>query len=184
MSFEAGASRRYPILVIKNICLAAAVLSMSASAHASFQVVSLPGLPVMPVSAPSAIAPRPLSLPSLNQGVAVSLPGIKTVPAIAPSFPTLPTPVIGGSRIVLPSPANPMPVMPTIRVRTPGAQAVTVRLLASVPAPAASAKTDESEAARREKLEKLFDRGNERPRGDEVRHTLPENDLLNEIGIQ
>ena len=168
--------------MIKKICLAATLLSLSARAHAAFQIVSLPGLPVMPVSAPSAIAPRPLAFPSLNKGVTITLPGVNGIPMIAPAFPTLPMPMIGAPQITLPSPSNPMPLAPNTRVKIIGAPAMRLAAVAAAPA-----QTEESEAAKTERLERLFDRGirkDERPRGDETRHTLPENDLLNEIGIQ
>ena len=68
-------------------------------------------------------------------------------------------------------------------VRTPRIAAVAA--VASRPGPAA--QQAERENAQREKLERMFDNGelNDEQHGgrDEVRHTLPETDLLTEIGV-
>lgn len=97
----------------------------------------------------------------------VILPSLPVTPAYLPS---LPMPVIGWRRISLPNPINPMPLHPTV--------------LLSV-----AEKSPDAGAA--EKLGRLFDKkrkspkpGDEDVRRDDSRLTLPENDLLNEIGVR
>jgi hypothetical protein len=174
--------RAYPIYVIKKVCLALLALALSSSAHAAFQLVSLPALPSMPLSMPSALPSRPVALPTLPGGASVVLPGVSNLPKIAPTLPQLPMPVIGKPTTGLPGPANPMPVMPAAQVSRKSFAIATVRFAAPAGQPAA-----EQDQAQREKLERIFDGTQSSGRADgrdEVRHTIPENDLLNEIGIQ
>lgn len=164
----------------KKLASAVLVLLIAPCAHAAYQINALTALPSMPLSAPSVIpAHHPLALPSIERGPSLNLPGAVNLPRIAPSLPTLPMPVIGTPSIGLPSPVSPLPVAPTALVRAPKIAAIAkVRF----DGPAAKAPRED---AQREKLERLFDRGeqDEQPLVGETRHTLPENDLLNEIGV-
>jgi hypothetical protein len=166
----------------KKLACTVVALLLSTGAHAAYQINAISALPSMPLNAPSVIpAHHPLALPSIERGPSLNLPGAVNLPKIAPSLPTLPMPVIGKPSIGLPSPVSPLPMTPTAVVRAPKIAAIaTVRF----DAPKAQAPREDA-AAQREKLERLFDRGelDEQPQLGETRHTLPENDLLNEIGV-
>lgn len=164
---------------MKKLCFAAFALCLTTGARAALNVYSLPALPSMPLNAPSAIPTRPVSLPTLPGGASVVLPGVSNLPKITPALPTLPVPVIGKPSVGLPGPANPMPVMPKAQVGRKEFAIARFRL--DAPAAPTAARQDD---AQREKLERLFDGNQDHETRDEVRHTLPENDLLNEIGVQ
>lgn len=166
---------------MKLACTVVALL-LSTGAHAAYQINAISALPSMPLNAPSVIpAHHPLALPSIERGPSLNLPSAVNLPRIAPSLPTLPMPVIGKPSIGLPSPVSPLPVAPTAVVRAPKIAAI-----ATVRFDAPKTQNTREEAAQREKLERLFDRGEieeQQPQLGETRHTLPENDLLNEIGV-
>lgn len=179
------AGNRYPVLMTKKISFAALALTLAASAHAALpapQIVQLPArMPAMPASAPSPFASQPLALPSISIGQPRSLPSISGLPKIAPGLPSLPQPLItlpGQPAVNLPGPANPMPVARKAVVKI---AAVTGSFaMKFAPSKPVETAVDAEEAA--EKLGRLFD-GAPAEELDEVRHTLPETDLLNEIGV-
>ena len=149
----------------------ALLLLAASSAHSAVRLVSVPSTPL---SLPGLHAPEAVSLPSISLGSVspLTLPGAAGIlPTRLPSHP-IPMPSIRPG-VILPGPINGLPGRPSYT------------LLGEVAGDRNPAKTERLD--KREKLDRIFD-GRERPRGFEIheerQHTLPENDLLDEIGIR
>lgn len=178
-------------IVLKTLALFG-ILSMPAGLHASYQARAV-SLPAAPVALPARISPVSAVFPSaMPVSPAASLPGASSIYRLPATLPALPIPVIGGTRISLPAPARNLPASPTTIVG-PAAR-YTMQSVRLVSFAAASAETAQDTERARERLGRVFDKGarkddNEnretgRPRGDSSRLTLPESDLLEEIGVQ
>jgi len=138
------------------------VFAACANAGAAVQLVSLPNLPL---SLPTRIAPESVSLPTRIAPEAVSLPSSPMIP-MGPSLPVVPSP------------------MPTI---APGVRLPGPRLIPTMPKRLAVTGVDERQPApkRDERLEQIFDGSGSRrplPITEDRYHTIPEQDLVNEIG--
>lgn len=138
------------------------ILATCASAQAAVQLVSLPSLPL---SLPSAVAPE-----------AVVLPG-----RIAPGAIVLPSPAAPLMPVILPSSPIPMPsIKPGVRLPGP-------RMHEILPLKMASAVEEPKVERKDDKLNQVFDGRGTRRRTFEIHedgyHTIPENDLVQEIGI-
>lgn len=161
----------YPIFVMKNIGLTIALALFAAPAFASYRVVSVPTLPL---SMPG-ISGQAVKLPTVLPTTPKTLPSLPVVaPLQAPGLPIPVTTIRPG--VELPGPANPVPMI------SPTARVALIKLGA-----VETAKGQDSDK-QAERLGRIFDRTRDeetagRPKGDEVRHTLPENDLLDEIGV-
>ena len=143
-----------------------------------------------PVAASAAFRTGPISLPGRGYAQPVRLPSLPVSPVAFPSvsqqvawtpriLPSLPQPIVGRRGISLPNLVNPFPVKRSVVVRSV-AFAGAARL-AGVPAEESSSTQDG------EKLRRIYDNGRDSKRDDLASHgapvTMPEDDLLNEIGV-
>jgi hypothetical protein len=160
-------------------------LALAAQAHAGHQIqtIQLPSaFPVSPLALPSSIPGNDsLKLPTfVDVTEQVRLPGVKGLPKIAPTLPNAPKPLIT-------IPGLPVSKLPGVKLPVVSRdQVVTVKSFAAFaklePVKSGSEAAETEKA--RESLGRAFDGSAQDEEPSEVRHTLPENDLLNEIGIR